>query len=286
MQITIKGHHRRVAWVLVTLGWATCSTAAEPAATLAAKGLTKSGRVYVVDGERALAARWKDVRPTLAAYAQLTERQGHASESATRQTELEEQRLDGQNRLAELNQQILEQSMAQASQGNNRPGGGPGFGGPGGGNFGSNGPGMSGNSPGWNFGPTPLQMEREQVKQHLAEIAEEQKQLRSQATPPQDRAGLDESARKKEEQARKILSELRALVKQVDETYTGLGVDAEVKAALDDLARSTKAAVKLGPSDAHLAVVRAINQAERKLTGESTASARKGKTTAKTRSRR
>jgi len=243
--------------LLVALGSAwTAARGADPAAeaALKAKGLTKSGRVYVIEAEAPVLVKMKEVKAVYAAYAAAVERQDAADQFASQVAGMEQQRQAMQSNLNALNQAVTQQQrMASYGRRGSRYSSGA----------------MN----------TPLVAERNQAKMALAQIAGTQASAKSQVLSPKDRKALDDAARVKEDAFKKALEELRPMVDEVTRAYEELNADAAVKKALDDLSKASKTVVKTGPSEPFAAGVRALAQAERQYLGKSstTASRRKPK---------
>lgn len=228
-------------------------------ATLKAKDLTKSGRAYVIEAEKPVLAKMKDLKATYTAYAQLAQKQEAFEHYEAQSAQLEENRVTLKTHLDELNQRIIEQATSQGG------GGGPGGGGGGQGGGGRGGPGGGQGS--------PLVLERDQVKATLAEVTLGQKALKSEAPVVRDKAALGEEVKKKGESFRTALAELRSMVDQVTAKYDELGAQPAIKKALEDLRTAAKAKVNLGPSDAFLAGVKELDQAERRFLGKKSVAA-------------
>ena len=237
------------------------SRGADPAAeaTLKEKGLTKSVSTYVIEAEKPVLAKVKEVRGLFANYAMLAERQATAENVAMQSAQLEEHRAELQSTLDDLNERIIEQGGAQA---NNLPRRGM----PGGPMTGSN---------------SPLIAQRDQIKLALAEVGRTQKALKAQAPQAKDKATLDEDVKKKGEAFKAALVDLRRQVDEVTKQYNELAADPSVKKSLDDLKKASKANVKLGPSDAFLAAVKQLDQAERQFLGKKTTTVSKKKAKSK-----
>jgi hypothetical protein len=248
--------------LFVVLGWSgKTSEGADPAAeaTLKEKGLTKSVSTYVIDAEKPVLAKMKEVRGLFANYAMLADRQAAAEQATMQAAQLEEHRAELQSSLEDLNERIVEQGSTQS---NNFPRPGP---------------------PGGQMAPqnNPLIAQRDQIKLALAEVSRTQKTLKTQAPQAKDKSTLEEDLKKKEESFKTALTELRQQVDEVTKKYAELGADPSVKKALDTLKKASKANVKLGPSDAFLAAVKQLDQAERQFLGKKTTTVSKKKAKAK-----
>jgi hypothetical protein len=227
-------------------------------ATLKEKGLAKAGHTWVIEAEKPVLAKMKEIRAIFASYATAAEKQAVAEQVAMQSAQLEEHRVELQSSLDDLNQRIVEQvTTPQASP------------------FPRQGP---NNTP-----PTapsnPLIAQRDQIKLQLAEVASTQKALKTQTPPTSNKTALDEDVKKKQEAFKSALSDLRRQVDDVTKKYAELGADQSVKKAIADLMKASKAKVNLGPSDAFLAGVKELDQAERRFLGKKTPSTSKKKTT-------
>ena len=176
---------------------------------------------------------------------------------------MEQTRVELKTHLDDLNQRIIEQAASQAGGG----GGGGGRGGPGGGG-GAN-------------ATSPLILRRDQIKNTPAEVTVGQKTIKAEAPAVRDKAALDESVKQEGEAFKAALAEIRPMVDDVSKKYADLAADASVKKALADLSKATKANARLGPSDAFAAMVRELDQAERRVLGKKPATVVKKKSKAK-----
>jgi hypothetical protein len=233
-------------------------------AALKGKGLTKVGRVFVdVEAEKPVLAKIKEVRASFAGYASLAGKQAASEQYEAQSGHLEEQRVELKANLDDLNQRIIEQATSTVGNGQQRPGPG-------------NGP------PGGAGQASPLVMQRDQVKSALAEVTVAQKSLKSEAPVVKDKAALDDEVKKKGDAFKSALADLRKMVDEVTKKYADLGADDSVKKPLADLEKAAKAKLKLGPSDAFLAGVKELDQAERRFLGKKpAATAKKTKAKAK-----
>jgi hypothetical protein len=226
--------------IVLGSGW-TPSMGADPAAltALKQKGLTKSGRAFVIEAEKPVLSKMKEVQAAFAGYAALAERQAAAEQLATHLVQLEERRGELQDGLNNLNQRINEQGMSPPRQG------------PGGFAQGGLNPGMI--------------AQRDQIKSTLAEVTVAQNDLKSRAG---DRKTLDDDVKAKGAALKAALAEVRPMIDEVTKKYADLGADEAVKKSIGELEKATKTDLKLGPSVAFLAGVKAIDQAERRLLGK------------------
>jgi hypothetical protein len=228
-------------------------------ATLKGKGLAKSGRVFVIEDEKPVLAKMKDVRASFAAYAMVADKQAASERSEAQAAHLEEQRVALKAQLDELNDQILIM-QGTSTGGNALPRQGPGNGQPGG------------------AGPvSPLLMQRQQVTTALAEVAVAQKALKAESPVVKDKAALDDEVKKRGEAFKSSLADLRKMVDEVTKKYADLAADPTVKKSLADLEKAAKAKLKLGPSDAFAAGMKELDQAEKRFLGKKTTAPAKSK---------
>ena len=242
--------------------WTPSPGADSPAlAILKAAGLAKSGRVFVIEDEAPALARIKETRAAITAYAALADRQARVEQAATQLTQLEEHRAELQEQLTDLNQRIIEQSSQQIGGGGRGGQGGQGGGmmsqQVGGGMGGSGGGGMA----------SQMIFQRDSIKQTLAEIKLEQKTLKDQAPQVSERSAMDADVKAKADALRATITEIRPIIDGVTRKYAELAADKSIKGAISELERASKASLKIGPSDAFVAAVKAIDSAEQRLTG-------------------
>jgi hypothetical protein len=244
-------------------------------AALKEKGLARSGRYFVVEGEKAVLDKWKEVRASLNEYLATADRRRGEEQAAQNSARLEERRAELQSSLNEMNQLINEQGFQQNQGGFGQPGGGPG--GPGGNRQGGFGPG--------GFGQTTALSQmiarRNMIRMNLNEIDAAQKSLKA---SPQASPTADAKARKADDDASRDAAKtsLAAFRKSVDEVlkqYDDLGSDASVKSAFQALEKEKLTGVKLGPSADFRNVVKSLETAEKKILGRATASTTRKKTT-------
>ena len=88
--------------------------------TLNEKGLIKSGLIFVIEAEKPVLAKMKEVRTITDSYAKLAERQAVVEQIALHLTQLEERRIEFQDNLNDLNQRINERVLMFASGPNGR----------------------------------------------------------------------------------------------------------------------------------------------------------------------
>ena len=217
------------------------------------KGLTKTGHTFIIEDEKPVLAKMKEIRVVFAGYVSVAEKQAAAEQVAMQSAQLEEHRVELQSNLDDLNQQIAIQGtgMSNSSYGRGR----------------------------YNVRQTaannPVLAEKAQMTAALAEIGQTQKMLKSQMPQPKDKAALDADVKKKQDAFKSALSDLRTQVDEVTRKYADLGADETVKKSIDDLMKASKAKVNLGPSDAFLAGVKELDQAERQFLGKRTPAASK-----------
>jgi hypothetical protein len=213
------------------------SAAADTAAisALKEKGLTRSGRFFVIDGEKAVLDKWKATRAVVVEYTAVAGRKSEADLAAHDFAQLEQRRAGLQEDLNVLNQQIDEQAFTPS---NNRPGG---------------------------FAQaTPLAeltSQRTMIRMNLAQITSMQKAAKADAGP--DKETLDAESKKRLESAKAAVTELRESINGVIKQYNQLNADRAVNSALRALEREGLGTFKLGPSTAFKAVMKALENAER-----------------------
>ena len=236
--------------VLVILGPALAPAAGPDAAAeevLKEKGLAKAGRVYVIEAEEPVLAKMTEVRSAFAAYVTAADRQATSARAAEHSAALEERRVELQERLDDLNQQINLQGNSQG--GGMRPGG---------------------MNPQQAAFLNPVVNQRDQIKFAVAQITQEPKSLKNQVAPDKGNA-LDEDVKTKGEAFKAALAELRPQVDAVTKTYVELAADESVQKALTDVKRASATKLKLGPSDAFLAGARELDVAEQRFLGKKAA---------------
>jgi hypothetical protein len=226
--------------------------------TLKEKGLAKTGHTFVIEAEKPVLAKMKEIRAIFASYAAVAEKQAAAEQVAMQSAQLEEHRVELQSGLDDLNQQIVEQVATPTASPFPRQGPG-------------NAPPTANNN--------PLLARRDQINLELAEVGRTQRALKTQAPLPANKTALDEDVKKKQEAFKSALSDLRQQVDEVTKKYADLGADPSVKTAITDLMKASKAKVNLGPSDAFLAGVKELDKAERQFLGKRTPAPSKKKTT-------
>jgi hypothetical protein len=211
---------------------------------LKAKGLTKVARVFSdPEAERPVLEKFKDARPVLAAYAAAAEKQAMAEQIPMAVAQLEQERQALQANLNMLNRQASTQTsgrygrMARA------------------------------------MGPTPAQIEQQQVSATIKQVTANENALKSKIPSAKDKAAIDGQAREKAEALRATLAELRTMVDDVKKKYDDLHADASVKKSLVELEKSTHATLTIGPSALLAAGIKDLEHAERQFLGKKPATA-------------
>jgi hypothetical protein len=238
--------------VFVSLGFGSgwggnSATGGDSAAEVAlkGKGLSKAGRVFVIEDEKPVLAKIKDVRASYSAYASAADKQAAFERYEVQSAQLADQQTELKSNLDDLNQRLIELATLSTGNGPQRQGSGGGV------------------------GPnSPLALQRDQVKAALAEVTFAQKTLKSEAPVVKDKAALGEEVKAKGEAFKSALTELRGMVDKVTKKYDELGADESVKKSLAELEKAAKAKIKLGPSDPFLAGVKELDQAERRFLGK------------------
>ena len=208
-----------------------------PMALLKEKGLSRSGRLFVLEAEDSVLEKWKATRAVLADYSRVAARMNEAEQAARELAQLEARRVELQERLNELNQQINEQGFQQA---NNRPGG---------------------------FGQgayvSQLISQRNVIRMNLAEIVMTQKSIKDEAGP--EKKALEAASKKSLESATAALKDVRAAVNAVTKRYDELNADASVRKALLKLEKDKVGTFKLGPSMPFKTAAKTLENAERTI---------------------
>jgi hypothetical protein len=222
-------------------------------ATLKEKGLTRSGRFFVVEGEKTVLDKWKETRGALAEYAAAAERKKEAELAARDLAQLEERRTALQARLDELNQQINVQGFQQAGS---RAGG---------------------------FGQgaylTQLISQRDMIRMYLTDVVATQQSFKADAGT--DKKALESESEKNLQAAKAALTDLRASVNAVLKRYDELKSDASVKSALQALEKDKAGTFKIGPSTAFNGAVKSFETIERKILATKTTAVSRKKRTSK-----
>ncbi len=205
-------------------------------AILKEKGLTRSGRYFVIEAEKPVLQSSSKIRSALAEYTSVVERKNEAELAARDYAQLEERRVDLQQNLDQLNQRINEQGFQQ--QGNSRAGG-----------FGQ--------------GAYVFQLisQRNMIQSTLAQVTAAQKPVR--ALSESDKKTLESENKKSLEAAKALLTEIRASVDAVMKRYDELKADASVKSALQELEKAEAGSFKIGPTPTFKTAVKSLENAER-----------------------
>jgi hypothetical protein len=227
---------------IVVFSSAVCPAADPPAiAALKEKGLTRSGRLFVIEDEQAVMEKWKSTRAVLAEYTAAAGRARDAEQAASEAAQLEERRAALQQNLNALDLQIGQQALPQ---GGNRGG----------------------------FGQagyySQLISQRNMIRMQLDQIASMQKSART--DPRAEKKMPEEDGKKSLEGAKAALVAFRESVDAVTKRYDQLGADASVKAALRTLEKDKLGTFKLGPSSQFKAVVKSLENAERMILAKKT----------------
>jgi hypothetical protein len=243
-----RDHFLKLPLLFLILGssWGT-SLAGDSASetTLKGKGLTKSSSTWVIEDEKPVLASMKEAAAVFKSYAQVADRQAEAEGLTEQSKMLDQQRTEVQNNLTVLNQQIAQ--MPNPAAGMN-----------------------SRNARYYQQTPAnnPLLAQRSQLSTALAEVNQTQKVIKTQIPSAKDKASLDAEVSKRKEAFKTTLEDLRKQIDEVNKKYADLAADESVKKSIEDLAKTTHAKVKLGPSTAFAAVVKEVDQAERKYLGK------------------
>jgi hypothetical protein len=221
-----------------------------PALTvLKEKGLTRSGRLFVIEAEKPVLEKWKETRALLADYLTIAGRKNESDLAARESAQLEERRVELQERLNQLNQQINEQGF---QQGNIRQGG---------------------------FGQAAylnqLVSQRNMIRMNLDEVVSTQKSFKPDAKT--DPKALEAESKKSFEVAKSALTEFRESVDAVTKQYDALNADPSVKSALQALEKDKMGTFKLGPSTTFKTTAKALENAERLILAKKTSAVSKKK---------
>jgi hypothetical protein len=216
------------------------------------KGITKSGVTLVIEAEKPVLTKVKEVRELLTNTIAATTRKAEAEQAITELARLKESRADLQEKLNELNQLINEQGFQQANNAP-RPGNGP--------------PGQGNNTFAQAGYLQQLIAQRNMLKSNLVEITSAQNAINAHL-PATDTKAMDGEVKANLEASKATVAEMRPMIDEVLKRYTDLASDPSVKAAIGELERATKAKFKLGPSDGFKAAVKMLDEAERKLLGK------------------
>ena len=166
--------------------------------------LTKSGHFFVIKAEQPVLEKWEKTRAVLAHNIATDERKKEAELAARQLAQLEQRRVELQEKLNELNQQINEQGFQQS---NNRA---------------------------YGFGQgaylSQLIAQRNMIRMNLTEIGFTQKAAKTEAGA--DQKTLEAESKKSLEAAKAALTELRELVDAAMKQYAALNSDSSVRTAL------------------------------------------------------
>ena len=242
-------------FVVLVAGWCPADDS-PPVAALKAKGLIKTGHVFAhEEAEKPALEKMKEVKAVANIYSQAADRQLAAEQAVYQLAQLDQSRVEIQTNLDNLNQQINQQSaQQQGGTGRNRVQ-------------------QQQNATVMN----QLVAQRNQYKAGLDEVALEQKTLKANIPQGKARAELDDDVKKKGEAFKAALAELRPMVDEVTRKYADIAADPSVKASLAEVAKMSKAAANVGPSDAFQAGTKALEQAERRFLGKKPTPAAKKK---------
>jgi prefoldin subunit 5 len=223
---------------IVALAPAHSAAADSPAVTaLKAKGLSRSGRVFVIEAERSVLDRWKEIRTAIADHAAAERRKNEAERIEQETAQLEEHRRELQAQLDVLNQQINEQGLPQGTY---RQGG---------------------------FGQgayvSQLVGRRNMILMNLSETVSTQKAYKSNSGT--DQKSQEAEGKKSLAAVEAMLNEFRELVAAVTKQYDKLNADTAVIAALAALEKDKVGTFKLGPSPAFKNAIKALESAERSI---------------------
>ena len=243
---------------LVVLPAALAFAADSPAIpALKEKGLSRSGRLFVIEAEGPVIEKVKEARAVVAEYAAIAARKIEAQRATQELAQLEERRAEIQEKLDEMNQLITEQGFPQGNNPQRQGGNG--------------------------FGQTPflaqMMSQRTLMQRSLSEITSAQKSLKADTPTGADKKALDEESKTSLEATRSTLIELRKMVDEVTKKYEELEADSSVKLALKELENEKLGSFKLGPSTTFKTAVKTLEKAERSILARKTAtvSRKKGK---------
>jgi prefoldin subunit 5 len=232
----LRLHHVVLFLPLIVFSSAHALSADPPAMNvLKETGLTRSGRIFVIEAEDPVIEKSSTIRSVQAEYTATLERKNE-TELATREfAQLEERRVELQQNLDQLNQQINQQGF---QQGNIRQGG---------------------------FGQAAyfnqLISQRNMIQMNLTQVVAAQRPVKPLSET--DKKTLDEESKKSLVAAKAVLAEIRASVDAVTKRYDELNSDASVKSALLALEKAKVGSFKLGPSPTFKTTVKALEKAER-----------------------
>jgi uncharacterized protein YukE len=242
-----RSHFLKLPLLLLILGSIPAQSQAagsESEATLKAKGLSKVLSTWVIEDEKPVLASMKEAKAVFKSYAEVADRQLEAEGLTAQSKMLDQQRSEIQANLNALNQQIAQMP--------NRPAGG--------GKYAKYYQQTANNN--------PLMAERSQLNSAMTELNNTQKMIKSQIPTPQAKSSLDAEVSKRKDAFKSTLEDLRKQIDTVKKKYEELGADESIKKSIEDLAKTSHAKVKLGPSEAFATMAREVDQAERKYLGK------------------
>jgi chromosome segregation ATPase len=217
---------------------------------------------WVIEDEKPVLASMKEARAVFQSYAQVAERKAEAEQAAATSKQLDQQRNLLQQNLNALNQEIASTPNPSAGV-----------------------PSRMRRYTQQTAANNPLLAQKSELNAEINEVNQTQKMIKAQIPAPKDKATLDEEAKKRLEAFKTTLTDLRKQIDEVSKKYEVLAADPEVKKAIEEMSKATKARIKLGPSDAFANVVKEVDKAEQRYLGKtppaSTASTKKAKTKAK-----
>ena len=216
------------------------------------KGLTKSGTVYLIEDEKPVLEKLKEVKAAFAAYAQVVERQAEQQQAVLNLAQMQLEQAELQQELNMMNQQINSQPRVSGRLGRL----------------------VAAQN-------APMIAQRNQMQAAISQMSAGQRTLKAQLPQPKDKAALEAEAKKKGDAFKVALTDLRPMVDDVTKKYADLEADASVVKAKHELQQTTHTNIKLGPSDAFKAAARYLDQAERQFLGKRLSAAAKTKTKTK-----
>jgi hypothetical protein len=213
-------------------------------AALKAKGLSKTLSTWVIEDEKPVLAAMKEARAVFYSFAQVAERKSAAELLAAQSKMLDAQRAELQSNLNVLNQQIAQMPNPATGMG------------------------RQAKYYKQTAANNPLLAQKSQLQAALTETNQTQQAIKSQIPAPKDKATIDAEVKNKQEAFKTTLTDLRKQIDEVTKKYEALAADETVKKSIDHLKESTKAKVKLGPSDHFLAMMKEVDKAEQLYLGK------------------
>lgn len=211
---------------------------------LKAKGLTKVARVFSdAEAEKPVLEKFKSAGPVLAAYSAAAEKQAMAEQIPMAVAQLQQERQALQANLNMLNHQVSTQHSGRSGR-------------------------MA-----RSMGPTPAQIEQQQVSAMMKQVTANENALKSKIPSAKDKAAIDGQAREKAEALKATMAELRTVVDDITKKYAEMKVDESVRKSLLELEKSTHAPLTIGPSALLAAGIRDLEHAERQFLGKNPAKA-------------